>query len=340
MATPLLGRPFLSNVSAARNQLTKKANRIFLAFHYVAGLASGLFSAVLLQPADLLKTRVQQASNASNPRPLVNTLKQIFASGHPFRQLWRGTLPSALRTGVGSALYFGGLNALRSTMAQHGFGTVQAPTKASSVLPPLSNSANLLAGAVARAAAGFALMPVTVIKVRYESSLYTYRSLYSATKDIMSQEGLRGFFAGFGATAARDAPYAGLYVLFYEAGKRRMSTVWSRFTSTDKTGMNLKSSGSAAGINFVSAVLAAGTATVITNPFDSIKTRLQLFPQRYGNMVRAARIMLREEGVRSLFDGLALRMGRKAMSSALAWTVYEEIIRRAEIRWVQDKKVL
>lgn len=308
----------------------------------MAGLASGLFSAILLQPADLLKTRVQQVSHASNPRPLVNTLKQIFASDHPFRQLWRGTLPSALRTGAGSALYFGGLNALRSSMAQHGFGTIQTTsrTSSSSVLPPLSNSANLLAGAVARAAAGFAMMPITVIKVRYESSLYSYRSLYSATSDIMSREGLRGFFAGFGATAVRDAPYAGLYVLFYEAGKRRMGTALSRFTSTEKTGIDLKNSGSAAGINFVSAVLAAGTATAITNPFDAIKTRLQLFPQRYGNMVRAARIMLREEGVRSLFDGLALRMGRKAISSALAWTVYEEIIRRAEIRWVENKKML
>jgi solute carrier family 25 protein 38 len=227
-------------------------------------------------------------------------------------------------------------------MAQRGFGTVQTTsrTNASSVLPPLSNSANLLAGAFARAAAGFAMMPITVIKVRYESSLYAYRSLYGATTDIMSREGLRGFFAGFGATAVRDAPFAGLYVLFYEAGKRKMATVRSRFTGMDKTGMNLKSSGSAAGINFVSAVLAAGTATAITNPFDAIKTRLQLLPQRYGNMARAARIMLREEGVRCLFDGLALRMGRKAMSSALAWTVYEEIIRRAEIRWVKDEEVL
>jgi hypothetical protein len=29
--------------------------------------------------------------------------------------------------------------------------------------------------------------------------------------------------AGFGATAARDAPYAGLYVLFYEQLKRRFA---------------------------------------------------------------------------------------------------------------------
>ena len=85
-----------------------------------------------------------------------------------------------------------------------------------------------------------------------------------------------------------------------------------------------------AGINFGSGILAAGLATAITNPFDSIKTRIQLQPGVYRNMFHAARKMVGEEGVKCLFDGLGLRMGRKALSSALAWTLYEELIRRAE----------
>lgn len=56
-------------------------------------------------------------------------------------------------------------------------------------------------------------------------------------------------------------------------------------------------------------------------------------PERYGNMAVAGARMVREEGVRSLFGGLGLRMGRKALSSALAWTLYEELIRRAEGEW-------
>ena len=89
-----------------------------------------------------------------------------------------------------------------------------------------------------------------------------------------------------------------------------------------------------ASINFLSGALAAMAATAITNPFDAIKTRLQLLPGRYGNTLEAGLTMVRQEGVRSLFDGLALRMARKAVSSALAWTMYEELIRRAERRWV------
>jgi solute carrier family 25 protein 38 len=202
----------------------------------------------------------------------------------------------------------------------------------SSSLPKLSNLANLTTGAVARASAGFILMPMTVIKVRYESNLYAYNSIVGAGKDILKTEGLRGFFSGFGATAIRDAPYAGLYVLFYEQLKKRLSLLSQKVSVAGELAETMKGSTSAS-INFGSGVLAAGLATAITNPFDAIKTRIQLQPKEYPNMLYAAKKMIRVDGFKSLFHGLALRMSRKALSSALAWTLYEELIRRAEHTW-------
>ncbi|THV46572.1 hypothetical protein BGAL_0375g00030 [Botrytis galanthina] len=307
-------------------------------FHFGAGLGSGILSAVLLQPADLLKTRVQQSNHAS----LYATIRELSQSPNSIRSFWRGTVPSALRTGFGSAIYFTSLNALRQNVARSNLlrtiGVVEQKSMVhSSSLPKLSNLANLTTGAVARAGAGFMLMPMTIIKVRYESNLYAYKSIVGAGRDIFLTEGFRGFFSGFGATAIRDAPYAGLYVLFYEELKKRLSHIVH--SSPQVEGLaekvdlglskNMKGSTSAS-INFGSGVLAAGLATAITNPFDAIKTRIQLQPKKYTNLVMAGKKMVGEEGVKSLFDGLGLRMGRKAVSSALAWTIYEELIRRAE----------
>ena len=185
------------------------------------------------------------------------------------------------------------------------------------------------------------MMPITVIKIRYESSLFSYNSIWGASISILKTEGIKGFFAGFGATAIRDAPYAGLYVLFYEQSKRRLSTLkevaFPQRLAPENSGMKNSTSAS---INFVSGVLAAGLATAITNPFDAVKTRLQLMPGKYGNMVKAGKQMVMEDGFRSLFDGLALRMGRKALSSALAWTLYEELIRRAELKWKEKAETV
>ena len=291
----------------------------------------------------MLKTRVQQSGSAS----LVQSFKHIVKGPNSLRQLWRGTLPSIIRTGFGSALYFTTLNTLRQNVARSKIltssGTVSVlrgdATYSSSSLPQLSNLANLTTGAIARASAGLIMMPITVIKVRYESNLYSYKSIWNAGAAIFNTEGVRGFFSGFGATALRDAPYAGLYVLFYEQSKRRLSRLHDVAPLDGIVPAKMASSASAS-INFGSGVLAAGLATAITNPFDAVKTRLQLMPEKYGNLVKASQQMVREDGFRSFFDGLGLRIGRKAISSAMAWTLYEELVRRADVRWNKPEAAL
>lgn len=203
----------------------------------------------------------------------------------------------------------------------------------SSSLPQLNNVANLTTAAVARASVGFVIMPVTVIKVRFESNHYSYKSVWTAGTAIFRSEGLRGFFSGFGATAARDAPAAGLYLVFYEQIKQRLNRLQTARLVSENLGhpeeMNTTRS---VIINLSSGALAAGLGAMITNPFDAIKTRIQLMPREYGNMFTTGVRMVKEDGFRSLFNGLGLRMGRKALGSALAWTVYEELVRKAEMR--------
>jgi solute carrier family 25, member 38 len=279
-----------------------------------------------LQPLDLLKTRMQQYGSSN----LAQAIRDVQGTSGVFTGLWRGTVPSALRTGLGSAVYFTTLNAMRQEAAKSTlFGRSGTPTSGSSALPSLSNSANLVSGAAARTFAGFVLMPLTVIKVRFESNYYKYASVWAAAKGIQRADGFRGFFAGFGATALRDAPYAGTYVLTYELLKPRLGRLLSspsRNGSGPTTPMGASVSGS---VNFASATLAAGICSALSNPFDAVKTRIQLQPQKYKNLIHAASKMFAEEGFRSFFDGLALRMSRKALSSALAWTLYEELIRRS-----------
>lgn len=259
--------------------------------HLLAGSVGGLLASASLQPFDVLKTRIQQShSGLSIPQILRGTL------GDPprIRNLWRGTVPSIVRSTVGSGLYFFTLSELRH------------------LFPSDLSYNNLLTGASARAAVGFVMMPVTILKVRYESDLYAYKSLQGAVKSIYAQHGTRGFFYGFGATAIRDAPYAGIYVTVYESLKRRISV------GTGKLETLTASFGAGLGAGF--------TATLVTNPFDVMRTRMQLQPGVYPNFWRTGMIMFRKDGVRSFLDGVALRIARKSISSAFTWSLYEFVI--------------
>lgn len=291
--------------------------------HFYAGFVSGLTSAVLLQPLELLKTRVQQQKGL--------TLSASYRSLSGVGELWRGTLPSALRTSVGSALYFTSLNAVRTFVHTNNTtnngdvagGGSASSSYGSSKLPRLSMHANLLSGSMVRGLVGLATMPFTVIKVRYESSIYRYTSLIGAVKSVYQHEGVAGFFKGYGVTFARDAPYAGLYVLFYEKSKELLNSMVSKQLSS-----STKETRNAAAINSSAAAMSAGLATTITAPFDTIKTRVQLDPARYKSFVHAAKLIVTEDGFLHLFDGLSLRLTRKAFSAGISWCIYEELIKK------------
>lgn len=195
----------------------------------------------------------------------------------------------------------------------------------SSVLVQISPVGNMLSGALSRASVGFVMMPVTILKVRFESDLYAYRSLAGAASSIWKHEGIAGFFRGWGATAVRDAPYAGIFFVFYEAGKKSLSNI---FMTDDQK--REKRDNRSLGVNMTASALAAMAATTLTNPFDMLKTRLQVLPGEYKNLWVALGRVVREEGPKKLFNGLSLRIGRKAVSSALVWPAYEYLISRAK----------
>ena len=135
---------------------------------------------------------------------------------HP-SSLWRGTVPTILRNVPGISIYFYSLSIIRQSF-------IPQATRASRSSKYVT-LVNLSAGMLARAGAGFILMPISVIKVRFESTLYNYRSIAEATADIFRAEGTRGFFSGFGATALRDAPYAGIHLALYEGTKALLGSI-------------------------------------------------------------------------------------------------------------------
>lgn len=283
----------------------------------ISGGIAGLISAAVLQPLDLLKTRLQQQQMSSKTEvrtTIGNELRKLTA----IKQLWRGVLPSTLRTSFGAGIYFTILSTSRNYVAKRK-NVGETNPSGTSVLAKLSPMENLTLGFVCRAAVGYITMPITIIKTRYESNIFQYNSLYDASEGIYKEgnKTWKNFFKGSIATLARDSPYAGIYVLFYESCKHDIVPGALRFVDVKEV---------PGFVNSTSALIAACIATTITGPFDAIKTRLQTSNQT--TMLQASKQLLSEPGgFRNLFRGLSLRLGRKGASAAISWCVYEELLR-------------
>eukprot|EP00123_Amoebidium_parasiticum_P009704 comp19654_c0_seq2/m.23264 comp19654_c0_seq2/g.23264 ORF comp19654_c0_seq2/g.23264 comp19654_c0_seq2/m.23264 type:complete len:223 (-) comp19654_c0_seq2:699-1367(-) len=176
--------------------------------HLMAGACSGLITSVTLQPFDVVKTRLQQTPSAERLRLIPCVVGIVKDEG--VYALWKATVPSIYRTVPGVGLYFVSLNSLKNIVLGSSFHVQNEGHKT------LSPGESLLVAFFARAFATTALMPVTVVKTRLESGLFSYPNTWAALATIARSEGVRGLMAGLGPTILRDAPFSALYYAFYE----------------------------------------------------------------------------------------------------------------------------
>ncbi|XP_077525864.1 mitochondrial glycine transporter A-like isoform X1 [Haemaphysalis longicornis] len=301
---------------------------------FLAGSLSGTCSTLLFQPLDLLKTRLQQPPAAGCVAAFVNTpLRQYFPNEQAYPEVrLRGpacssTLLTLSRTRKSSV--FGKARFLPLSAVFPESGSISAPFISSrpasmcearacvlccSLDSPSPGQAMFL-GASARSIAGVVLLPVTVIKTRFESEVYHYRSMSEATRDIYRTHGMRGLYSGLIPTLIRDAPYSGIYLVFYVQAKRFVPQ------SVQQEG----SGGQLVAANFTCGLVAGLLASVVTQPADVIKTHMQLSPAKFSSILATVLLVAREEGVVGYFRGLVPRMLRRTLVTAMAWSFYEQV---------------
>lgn len=56
----------------------------------------------------------------------------------------------------------------------------------------------------------------------FQSGVYSYGSVREAMRSIYTKEGARGLTCGLIPTLLRDAPFSGLYLMFYTQTKKRV----------------------------------------------------------------------------------------------------------------------
>ncbi|XP_064477899.1 mitochondrial glycine transporter B-like isoform X2 [Ornithodoros turicata] len=265
---------------------------------FLAGSLSGTCSTLLFQPLDLLKTRLQQPLDHGNTRKfgMVAHFFHVIKTEHVLG-LWKGTVPSIARCVPGVGLYFCTMHFLKTNLH----------------LDSPSSSEALFLGISSRSIAGIALLPVTVIKTRFESQVYNYQTMSQATRDIYRKDGIRGLYSGLIPTLFRDAPFSGIYLVFYTRAKHFVPQEW-------------KEGSHSMAVNFGCGVLSGVLASLLTQPADVIKTQMQLRPDKFGTVSMAVLFISRDYGVIGFFQGLVPRMLRRTLVTAMAWSFYERTV--------------
>lgn len=316
--------------------------------HFVAGGLGGMCGAIVTSPFDVVKTRLQSSifqqtassvglvgHHPSGASMIIGTaprtgglLWNFVETGRILRDIYRYESPRALFKGLGPTL-FGAIPARSINFFTYGNGK---RVIADTFNHGQENSyVHLAAAAFAGILTGTATNPIWVVKTRLQLTRMTTAAASSSgsreallgsglnqIKRIMREEGVRGFYKGLSASYLGVTEGTIQWVL-YERFKK----------------LSEKTRGTGGALEWLAPPASAGTAkmvaSLITYPHEVIRTRLRQPKingvQRYTGLVQTLRLVLAEEGTRSLYNGLSAHLMRVVPNAAVMYSIYEGVLR-------------
>ncbi|XP_028985661.1 probable mitochondrial glutathione transporter SLC25A40 [Betta splendens] len=183
-----------------------------------------------------------------------------------------------------------------------------------------SQEAPLVAGAFARVGSATVISPLELIRTKLQAQKQSYGELTVCIRSAIENEGWLSLWRGLGPTLLRDVPFSALYWYNYEKGK---SWLCEWYNTREPTFT----------ITFLSGAVSGSIASIVTLPFDVVKTRRQvelgeqqakhLSHQVSSSTLSVMKRIVAQVGFGGLFTGFLPRLIKVAPACAIMISTYE-----------------
>ncbi|MED6180114.1 hypothetical protein PIB30_007271 [Stylosanthes scabra] len=268
---------------------------------YVVG--AGLFTGVTvaLYPVSVVKTRMQVATRDTVERNAFSVVKGLLKSdGIP--GLYKG-FGTVITGAIPARIIF--LTTLETTKVA-----------AFKMLEPFALSettqaaiANGVAGMTSSLFSQAVFVPIDVISQKLMVQGYSGHTQYSGGLDVVRKvlraDGIRGLYRGFGLSVMTYSPSSAVWWASYGSSQR---FIWRALGHSVEHEEGTPSLPKIVLVQATGGIIAGATASCITTPLDTIKTRLQVMGHEKRTSVKqVVRDLVSEDGWKGLYRGLGPR---------------------------------
>ncbi|KAJ6707533.1 MITOCHONDRIAL SUBSTRATE CARRIER FAMILY PROTEIN J [Salix viminalis] len=234
-------------------------------------LGAGIFTGVTvgLYPVSVIKTRLQVATKDTAEKSASSVIRGILKTdGVP--GLYRG-FGTVIIGAVPARIIF--LTALETTKVT-AFKMVE-PFNFSE--PTQAALANGIAGMAASVCSQAVFVPIDVISQKLMVQGYSGHEKYNGGLDVARKiiriDGIRGFYRGFGLSVMTYSPSSAVWWASYGSSQR---IIWRLLGQGSDREEAAPSESTIMLVQATGGIIAGATASCITTPLDTIKTRLQV----------------------------------------------------------------
>ncbi|KAL7521244.1 hypothetical protein ACHAWX_005922 [Stephanocyclus meneghinianus] len=284
-------------------------------------LGTGMYSGltVILHPLTVLKIRKQTGisdlSGTNIIRQYYRGVGVVLSLAIPARIIYISVLEYTREVAEQNARYFV-LNPPSSLPVSH--------DQMQSLLPLVAPFSGGVAGGVAALSSQLVVVPMDVISQKQMVAIESV-SAKDVVKTIITTEGMRGLFRGFSLSLFTSLPAGSIWWATYAGSKDQLMRIKHVFPDIENNVVHpsLARSGF---IQVLSAFNAAFAAAVLTQPLDTIKTRLQVLGANAGNMPSNLSVLsIAKELVSTsrLYQGLFPRIAHMGLWGSVLSSAYE-----------------
>lgn len=285
----------------------------------VNGGIAGIIGVTCVFPLDLVKTRLQNQKVGPNGEKLYSSMLDCFKKTYRaegYFGMYRGSAVNIILITPEKAIKLAANDYFRHRL-----------TRSDGSLPV---TREMTAGGLAGLCQIIITTPMELLKIQLQDAGRVAATLKAAgqstahlpkisalsvTKELLATKGIFGLYKGIGATMLRDVSFSMVY--------------FPLFANLNKLGPR-KHPGSSEAVfwwSFVSGMAAGSISAVAVNPFDVVKTRLQVLhkgagDETYSGIPDAFRKILKHEGPTAFLKGALCRMIVIAPLFGIAQMVY------------------
>ncbi|KAK4689688.1 hypothetical protein P7C73_g423, partial [Tremellales sp. Uapishka_1] len=261
-----------------------------------------------MTPLDVVKTRIQLEPEVYN-KGMVGGFRQVIAK-EGGGALLTGLGPTVLGYSLQGALKFGGYEFWKKAAIDY-LGVDKARENRQAIY--------LGASAIAEFFADIALCPLEATRIRLVSQPTFANGLLGGFARIAKEEGIGGFYAGFGPILFKQVPYTMAKFAIFEIASEKILSA----TGLSKDSL---SGGQSTGLNLTAGLIAGMGAAVISQPADTLLSKINKTKGLPGQSVTSRLISMSSTlGVKGLFTGMSARLVMIGTLTAGQFLIYGDI---------------
>ena len=261
----------------------------------IAGGTAGGVECAVTYPFEFAKTRVQLRDEGAVRNPIA-VIRDVIRKEGP-RSLYKGCETLIAGTIAKDAIRFISFDTIKEKFKDPETGT----------LSPLRNlGAGISSGIVAST---FAVTPTERIKTALIDDARNekrFRNPWHATKLLIAEKGIGAVYQGYVTTTMKQASTTAVRLGTYNILKD-----FERVRNIQQT----------TPVTFANGAVAGTIVVFATQPFDTLKTRAQSV--KGAGVVEAFTSVISDYGVKGLWRGSTMRLGRTVLAGGILFTTYE-----------------